>query len=653
MPRSEPSLARTASLVFAVIAMVFGSLSLSALAQVTTLPPQPQLLTQFSCGPHLLTYEVFGSNGQRAKGIRCVKVKMWPPKNSGVPGQFDFAWYGEGDWGSGPYRHVGYAFNSPELPSISAADIFGNGEKFDAAYLSRLDHPSNNIRLKQVIGNWSTPDEIHLEGAWQEVWKRVKATSYQPLPKIATCGPHFYEYQAQSPDPSITDRGVRCVGKHFAGGVWFGSGKWGEKEYTHLGIHEWSPDGNGVPFQGGTGDAGDICDPAVGSFCSMTPAKGIQFTRQGSNIKVGGAWNEFWLAQEKFKISVLTINLKGVSDYPSCGTSVFWEDRYRRIGAWLKQTGNKPDIIPLQEAVGWMWCPTNPSLIKDYAALDFLLDEIRTATGEQYRIAYLTDSQVSGGRGDCGVHSPTAGGCKLYGNLALLYLPTRLRNALADPVGTGIAHDDENVTELHLRRSLPACNLALGREDVAGVIDGFPQLDKCNRPTPSGLTWVQRQGGSPHGSFDAAFSRFELISQPGNFIHLYNVHLDFSNYPAAISNVNSLVTSVENRFGTTPAGLLWAPILVGDFNITDDGIPGAFPDFRIAKWAPHPEVISVSIGRENIYPSKELAYFKNAEVLPVPNCYAGAPGGVPGGGGPIDLLWSDHCALFFSIESTP
>ena len=628
-----------------------------------------QKLHSFTCGPHLLTYEVYSTNGQRGKGVRCVKVKMWPPKIPGVPTQFDFAWYGEGDWGAGPYRHIGYAFNNPELPNISAADIFGNGEKFDGAYLGSLDNHSNNIALKQIIGNWPAPDEIHLDGAWKEVWKRVSATSYQPLSKITTCGPHFYEYQSQSPDPIIPDRGVRCVSKHFAVGVWFGSGKWGAKEYAHLGIHEWSPDGNGLSFQPGAGEASDICYPAVGAFCSITPPKAIEFTRQGSDIKLGGAWNELWVARERFRISVLTINLRGVVDVP-CRTGVRWDERFRRIATWMKDTGNRPDIIPLQEAVGWVWCPTNFQTIEDYTSLDLLLDAIRDATGEQYRIAYLVDTEVHGGLGDCGIGGGVLGGCKVWGSRALLYRSSRLRNDLASVFSNAVAHDDGQVTGPHLRRSLPACNMASSRTDVQNVIDGIPQVDKCNRPTPSGLTWVQRQGGATNGPFDAAFSRFELINYQGKFIHVYNVHLSWtppspiktpgsvetpegsglwSTPRPGVENVTSLVTAVENRFATTPTSRLFAPLLVGDFNFPEDGSE-LFPDFRVAKWTR--EVIGALVGKENVFPSIEIAHVKKTEVLPLPDCET-APGGVPGGGGPIGLLWSDHCALYFTIEATP
>ncbi len=660
MTRYAANLARIAGLLFLIVGLVdAGSVLQPARAQVR-LPSKPKQPSQFTCGPHLLTYEVFASNGQRGRGVRCVKVRPLTKPGGGI--QFDFAWYGEGDWGSGPYRHVGYASNHPELPSVTAADIFGNGEKLRAAYPSKLDSPTN-IKVKQIVGSWPTPNEIHLDGAWREVWKRVSATAYRPLPKITTCGPHFYEYQAQLLDPRIADRGVRCVSKY--GFVWFGSGTWGTNGYTHLGIHEWSQYSNGVFSQLGPGEASDICDRAMGSFCNATPARGIQFTQQGNDIRVGGAWNELWVAPKELEvarkelgISILTINLVGVADHP-CKTGVWWEPRYLRIAAWLKETGNKPDIIPLQEARGWMWCPTNPTIVPDYATMDFLLDAIRDATGEQYRIAYLVDSKTSGGSGICGIHGgSTTTGCTLWGDLALLYRPTRLRNVLATPGSAGVAHDDAQVTGPHLRRSLPACNLAPGRTDVADVIDGPPQFDKCNRPTASGLTWVQRQGGSQHGEFDAAFSRFELISQPGNFVHLYNVHLHWVKMPVetpqpGVDNVRSLVTAVENRFVNTPAGRLYAPILVGDFNRNESFIGGDFPDFRVGKWTPMPEVIGALVGKEDIFPSKQVAHIKNAQVLPVPDCYENAPAGVPGGGGPIDRLWSDHCALFFTIEPTP
>ncbi|MDF0675555.1 MAG: hypothetical protein P0120_14630 [Nitrospira sp.] len=579
-------------------------------------------------------------------------MKMWPPRNPAVPAQYDFAWYGEGDWGEGTYRHVGYAFNSAELPHIGVADIFGNGEKFGNAYpphtFDNTTDQTTIIRLKQIVGNWPAPNEIHLDGVWKEVWKRVDTTSYQLLSKIKTCGQHFHEYHAQLLDPSITDRGVRCVSKY--GSVWFGSGKWGAKEYMHLGILDWGQDENGV-F--GPGEASDICHR--GSFCGVTPAQGIQFIRQGSDIRVGGAWNELWVADKSLGISILTINLRGVVDVP-CRTGVRWEDRFRRIATWMKETGNRPDIIPLQEAVGWIWCPTNFETIQDYTALDLLLDAIRDATGEQYRIAYLVDSKVHGALGDCGIGGGVLGGCQVWGTRALLYRASRLRNDLATAFSDAVPHDDGQIIGPHLRRSLPACNMAPGRTDVTNFIDGIPQVDKCDRPTPSGFTWVQRQGGSPDGAFDAAFSRFELISQPRNFIHLYNVHFSWVHSPImtpkpGVENVTSLVTTVEKRFAASSPARLYAPILVGDFNLGEGDVKAHFPDFRVATWTP--EVMGALVGREAIFPSKQRAYIKKPEVLPVPNCAENAPGGIPSGGGPIERLWSDHCALFFHVESAP
>ena len=652
-------------MIFLLIAM-FGIVPVQAQVQFPENPVQK--LHSFTCGPHLLTYEVYTVNGQRGRGVRCVKVKQLPPKNPGVPTQFDFVWYGEGDWGVGPYRHVGYAFNSPELPSISAADIFENGEKFSAAYPGMGANSATSITLKQIVGAWPAPKELHFDGAWKEVWKRVSATSYQPLPRITTCGSHFHEYQAQRPDSNVADQGIRCVSKY--GSVWVGSGKWGAKDYVHLGIHEWSQDENGVFFSFGPGDASDICAPAGGSFCNATSPRAIQFSKQGSGITVGGAWNELWVARKSHGISILAINLRGVVDVP-CQTGVRWEDRFRRIASWMKETGTKPDIIPLQEAVGWIWCPTNFETIQDYAALDLLLDAIHDATGEQYRLAYLVDTQVHGALGNCGIGGGVLGGCQVWGTRALLYRPSQLRNALATVSAPAVPHDDETIAGPHLRRSLPACNLAQGRADVANLIDGPPQYDKCNKPTPSGYTWVQRQGGSSKGPFDAAFSRFELINHPGHFIHIYNVHLSWtppspirtdgssetpegsglwSTPKPGVENIASLVTTMENRFATAPGDRLYAPIVVGDFNFPEDGST-LFPGFRVATWTP--EVVGALVGKEAVYPSAQTAYIKNPDVLPVPNCAENAPGGIPSAGGPIERLWSDHCALFFRVESAP
>ena len=65
-------------------------------------------------------------------------------------------------------------------------------------------------------------------------------------------------------------------------------------------------------------------------------------------------------------------------------------------------SGKRPDIIAIQELTGWVWCPTNFGLLKDYQAANLLLTAIRDSTGQEYRIAYLIVKETNGGEGGCG-----------------------------------------------------------------------------------------------------------------------------------------------------------------------------------------------------------------------------------------------------------
>jgi hypothetical protein len=104
-------------------------LSICLLALGLYMPPTAA--HAFTCGPHMLTYAVHGSDGILASGVRCVKVSSYSPGGSSA----GFDWYGEGDWGGGSYRHIGTGYTSQgEFGSLAtAADMYGNGETFKVA----------------------------------------------------------------------------------------------------------------------------------------------------------------------------------------------------------------------------------------------------------------------------------------------------------------------------------------------------------------------------------------------------------------------------------------------------------------------------------------------------------------------------------------
>ena len=164
---------------------------------------------------------------------------------------------------------------------------------------------------------------------------------------------------------------------------------------------------------------------------------------------------------------------------------------------------------------------------------------------------------------------------------------------------------------------------------------------------------------------DSVFSRFELVKQPGNFFHIYNVHLSWkktgpnredATATPGINAINTLVTHMEARFGRGNTRL-YPPLVVGDFNLDTAAISpqptdenpapvGPFPRFDTALWSS--EVIGALIGKQAEFPSKQNAYINQAQILPAQGC--------PPPGNNLDpaTLWSDHCAsLFFRLEPVP
>ena len=154
----------------------------------------------------------------------------------------------------------------------------GNGEEYHNAATGTLD-------IEVVAGDWPAPDKIEVRGGWFEDWTRVEATTYAPLPPPTTCGPYFDEYQLDTP-PDRPGSGLRCfLGNTGNRTTWYGNGEWGGTRYTHIGTL-------GVS---GHGEARDLCGPAFGAFCGMTPPQSLHFsTATPRRFGVTGAWNEQW-----------------------------------------------------------------------------------------------------------------------------------------------------------------------------------------------------------------------------------------------------------------------------------------------------------------------------------------------------------------------
>lgn len=371
--------------------------------------------------------------------------------------------------------------------------------------------------------------------------------------------------------------------------------------------------------------------------------------------------------RQKFGVSILAVNLFNIMNMPETQDGVFWQTRYTNIFKWMKDTGTFPDVIALQEAPAFWSCPTDARRLPDYAAIDFLLDGIRDASGEQYRIAYLIAGKPGGVNATSWVGRGPAQFCSQQGDRALLYRPSRIRNVIDRPSGTQPVispYVEPFPRATYLARSAQCCSPAADRADVCQLIDGPLDTPAAGHfehfmgtcPTPLGVAWTRvrksMQGENQEKPrSDAVFSRLELISQPGNYIHIYNVHRGWGIDPTASTadmsgegNINQLVTDMEARFQSQSNPTLYPPILVGDFNMRPEDSDARFPQFELAIWgAPYPEVMGALFGKSTVFPAKHKAFASARETIPpsvvAEDCYNDNA-----------TLLADHCGIFFRVE---
>ncbi|MBH8564842.1 hypothetical protein I8748_22105 [Nostoc sp. CENA67] len=249
--------------------MVALSTATSVFAQVPIL--QNLQLTQapsFNCGPHLRTYVVKPLDNRQGFGIRCVKFSEGQPGQSRIP---RLAWYGEGNWGGATYRHVGQAIYRGSNLIGFASDIHGNGEDINNNF-------PGNLKV-QILGS-----RIRVTGAWNEEWRLVNSTNYNPLPRPQTCGGYFDEYKVSDLTGNRQGRGLRCVltvGPKNT--TWFGNGNWGGSTYSHIGTRSFKSYG-----------AGDICGAGFGPICNTFNWGSLKFNSVPGGFDVTGAWSEKW-----------------------------------------------------------------------------------------------------------------------------------------------------------------------------------------------------------------------------------------------------------------------------------------------------------------------------------------------------------------------
>jgi len=378
---------------------------------------------------------------------------------------------------------------------------------------------------------------------------------------------------------------------------------------------------------------------------TMTIAKPMTLTATGGTVTIGNRDSNSFVEY----LSVLSLNLRNIYNHPCKGERVVWSERYARIALWMAESGKQPDILALQEAPGWWWCPTNPTPLRDYEALAYLILSIKAVTNLNYRIAYLVGTATYRGEGGCGINGgPSMGGCQGWGGRALLYNVDRLRNVTGEAPDEQISHDDTTKVGVHLRRSLPCCNptdLA-----VCELVDDPKQRDKCDRETGAGLAWVSSYywPATSSTAIPAAFARFEILRHPGQFVHLYNVHVGTSNsvdekikeqeniqlQALSRDSTNQLISTMEERFA---GNRLLPPIVLGDFNGGREQFEDRFDD---AGWL---SIDGVLIGKREIFPSTYSGrYGPKVQLPPNDSCSdlgEEQPARVP-------FLWSDHCAIY-------
>ncbi len=259
----------------ALLAISTGTAVTASTLELPTLQPAAPVAQPFTCGPHLLTFTVRPLDNRQGVGIRCVKLSEGQPNQSRIP---QLAWYGEGNWNGATYRHMGHAFYKGTNLIGSASDIHGNGENINNNF-------PENLKVAVISGSWALPNQIKVTGAWNEVWVRVAAVKYSPLPRPKTCGEYFDQYSVSDLSGSRHGDGLRCmlrVGRRNT--TWFGNGNWNGATYSHVGTLSFNGYG-----------AGDICSAPFGPVCNTFGWGSLRFSAVAPRgFDVTGAWNEKW-----------------------------------------------------------------------------------------------------------------------------------------------------------------------------------------------------------------------------------------------------------------------------------------------------------------------------------------------------------------------
>jgi hypothetical protein len=252
----------------------------------------------------------------------------------------------------------------------------------------------------------------------------------------------------------------------------------------------------------------------------------------------------------------------------------------------------------------------------DYETLLVLAGQLKARTGASYRIAYLSARYVRNG-----VNALHAGG-------ALLYNADRLRNTTTLVNAWAVRHDDRTVTGVHMRASFPCTNPPASHPSGCALLDG------------DGRHWMSSylHPGTGEWEFGPQAAAFELVTDPGKHLLVYNVHAHPATDPGSYPSIRALVDATESRWRSRPK--LLPPLVVGDFN----GEP-ELTDFDVTARVDPGGVDFVLTGKPGIH-SATQSFTTEVEVHPRqlpdrPHC------------GTLSTLVSDHCAIFVQYLPRP
>ena len=348
----------------------------------------------------------------------------------------------------------------------------------------------------------------------------------------------------------------------------------------------------------------------------------------------------------------LTVVTANIANAFALGGGITWEVKMDRLAAQIVATGAVPDIISITESSGWTNC-TTPAWDNtgDYDMVDRLIWQLRTQLSVTYRVAYLIGAEGSFG----------AGRCHYFSGDTLIYNPNRIINLTPGNVAARpqVAHND-NLLGFLVRRSLPICNRGARTNisNLAQLIDGPSQFDKCNVATPSAPAWAW-QVQHPDGGFGviATLARFGWVDVQGATFDVVTTHPKTQAEHLQFDKIDDFISALIQppHRNTRP---YYPVIVLGDFNCLSGLPPYDDPPGECAGKTPAPPSTPWPAGTTQVFLSPDdvmvVALGNGGGPLPplrslnvqfattLPSVQPCRPYDAPQ---VANLSFSDHCAL--------